>query len=270
MTFDLYKPQVMGILNVTPDSFSDGGAFNSLDNALKQTEQMIADGASIIDIGGESTRPGAEDVAEAEELSRVIPVIEAIRQRFDVPISIDTTKAKVMTEAVAAGASMINDVCALQEPGALQAAAKANVPVCLMHMQGTPRTMQVEPSYGDVADEVNEFLRARAQTCIEAGIAKDHIVLDPGFGFGKTLPHNLSLLAQVEALVELGYPVLIGLSRKSMFGKLLDRDVDDRLAASLAGMMVTLNQGAHIFRVHDVKETMDCLRVWQAVKEQKA
>ncbi|MBD1390693.1 dihydropteroate synthase [Neiella sp. HB171785] len=270
MTIDLCQPQIMGILNVTPDSFSDGGSFNTLDAALFQTEQMIKDGADIIDIGGESTRPGADAVAEVEELDRVVPVIEAIRSRFDIAISVDTIKARVMTEAVNAGANMINDVRALQEPGALAAAVAAKVPVCLMHMQGSPRTMQQQPQYQQVETDVAEFLQQRAQACIAVGIPAEHIVLDPGFGFGKTLEHNLRLLAHVDELVALGYPVLIGLSRKSMFGKLLNRDVNERLAASLAGMMISLNQGAHIFRVHDVKEAADSLRLWQAVKEQKA
>ena len=266
---DLQQIHVMGILNVTPDSFSDGGYFSSLDAALTQTQQMITDGASIIDVGGESTRPGAADVSEAEELERVIPVIEAIRSRFDVAISIDTIKAKVMSEAVGAGATMINDVMALRGEGALQTAAELNVPVCLMHMQGTPKTMQQAPNYQNLIQDVTGFLMERVSACEKAGIARSRIVLDPGFGFGKTLDHNLALLAHVKQFVDLGYPLLIGLSRKSMFGQLLNRSVDERLAASLSGVLVSAEQGARIFRVHDVKETVDSLRVWQAVKEIK-
>lgn len=267
---DLSQPHVMGILNVTPDSFSDGGHYDQLDSALRQAEQMVKDGASILDIGGESTRPGAAEVSLEQELERVIPVIEAIHSNLDVPISIDTIKAKVMEEAVSAGASMINDVLALQGEGALQAAAKSKVPVCLMHMQGTPRTMQQAPHYVDVIAEVQDFLLKRVQACIEAGINRSAIVLDPGFGFGKSLEHNLSLLAHTREFVAMGMPVLIGLSRKSMFGHLLGRDVNERLAASLSGVLVAAEQGARIFRVHDVKETVDSLRVWQAVKEQQA
>lgn len=267
---DFKQTQIMGILNVTPDSFSDGGNFHHLDSALKKAEQMILDGATILDIGGESTRPGAAEVSLAQELERVVPVIEAIRSRFDTPISIDTTKAQVMSAAVLAGADMINDVLALQGEGALEAAAQCDVPICLMHMQGTPRTMQQAPTYHDVIADVQDFLLQRAEACMQAGVDKDRIVLDPGFGFGKTLDHNLSLLAHVKQMVKLGYPILIGLSRKSMFGQLLGREVNERLAASLSGVLVAAEQGARIFRVHDVKETADSLRVWQAIKELQA
>ena len=266
---DLSQLHVMGILNVTPDSFSDGARFHQIDHALRRAEQMVAEGATIIDVGGESTRPGAMPVSEQEELNRVVPVIESIRRQFDVYISVDTVKASVMKESVNAGANMINDVLALQGDGALSAAAKLDVPVCLMHMQGEPRTMQNSPLYENVIKDVIGFLLERAEVCEKAGIAKHNIVLDPGFGFGKTAEHNFSLLGNVDKLVEKGYPVLIGLSRKSMFGQLLGRDVDDRLAASLAGVLTSAEQGATIFRVHDVKETVDCLSVWQTVKENK-
>lgn len=270
MPIDFNQTHVMGILNVTPDSFSDGGNYRQLDAALKQAEQMINEGATILDIGGESTRPGAAEVSLAEELDRVVPVIEKIRASFDIPISIDTVKAPVMCEAVNAGASMINDVLALQGEGALETVAQFEVPICLMHMQGTPRTMQHAPEYQNVVAEVESFLLERIAVCEAVGIDKSRIVLDPGFGFGKTLDHNLALLAQTKQLVELGYPVLIGLSRKSMFGHLLGREVDERLAASLSGVLVAAEQGARIFRVHDVKETVDSLKVWQAVKELQA
>ncbi|MCM2679669.1 dihydropteroate synthase [Echinimonas agarilytica] len=266
---DFSKIQVMGILNVTPDSFSDGGSFNSIDNALAQAEQMVKDGATIIDIGGESTRPGADDVLEQQELDRVIPVIEAIRANFDIPISIDTVKTKVMLEAVNVGANMINDVMALQAAGAVDVAAQLKVPVCLMHMQGSPRTMQHNPQYDNVIADVEKFLLQRVEACLAAGIPKDLIILDPGFGFGKTLDHNITLLAHTSELLKHDYPILIGLSRKSMFGHLLNRDVSERLAASLAGVMVSVEQGATIFRVHDVRETVDSLRVWKAIKEKQ-
>ena len=264
---DFNQTHVMGILNVTPDSFSDGGSYCQLDAALRQAEQMIMDGATILDVGGESTRPGAEKVSQEQEIERVLPVIEAIRTNFDTPISIDTIKAAVMQEAVAAGASMINDVMALQGEGSLTMAAKLKVPVCLMHMLGTPRTMQQSPQYHEVVTEVMHFLQERAEACLNTGIKKSAIVLDPGFGFGKTLDHNLALLAHVHQMVESGYPILIGLSRKSMFGHLLGREVEERMAASLSGVLIAAQQGARIFRVHDVKETVDSLKVWQAVKE---
>ncbi|MBS3796316.1 MULTISPECIES: dihydropteroate synthase [unclassified Pseudoalteromonas] len=262
---DLNTPQVMGILNVTPDSFSDGGQHNDLDNAVKKALTMLEQGATIIDIGGESTRPGAADVIEQEELERVIPVIEAIRAQSDCVISIDTSKAAVMTAAVQAGADIINDVRALEEPGALQAAATLDVPVCLMHMQGQPRSMQQAPDYKDVTAEVCAYLAKRAQTCIDAGIKAEHIMIDPGFGFGKSLQHNYQLLAELEQLQQLGYPVLAGLSRKSMFGQLLGRPADQRLSASLAGALICMQKGAAIVRVHDVQETVDLLRVHEAM-----
>lgn len=261
---DLSTPQVMGILNVTPDSFSDGGQHNELDSAVKKAMQMLEQGASIIDIGGESTRPGAADVAEQEEIQRVVPVIKAIRKQSDCVISIDTSKAQVMKAAIEAGADIINDVRALQEPGALEIAAQLEVPVCLMHMQGKPRDMQNAPHYDDVTADVMAFLAQRAQACIDAGIKAQHIIVDPGFGFGKSLAHNYELLNNVSQLHKLGYPVLTGLSRKSMFGQLLGREADERLAASLAGALICMQQGAQIIRVHDVKETTDIKKVFLA------
>ncbi|RJG51309.1 dihydropteroate synthase [Motilimonas pumila] len=260
-TLDLSQCQVMGILNVTPDSFSDGGQFQQREQAIEQALKMQAQGASIIDIGGESTRPGAADVALQQELDRTIPVIEAIRQHSDVWISIDTSKAKVMSEAVAAGADLINDVRALQEPGALVAASAAKVPVCLMHMQGAPRTMQANPTYQDVISDINDFFKLRIQACEQAGIERSQIVLDPGFGFGKNLKHNFEVLRRLHEFDGWQLPLLTGLSRKSMFGQLLGCEVQDRLAASLAGAMLCAQGGAHIVRVHDVKATTDVLKV---------
>ena len=255
-------PVVMGILNVTPDSFSDGGKFNNIESALKQAEQMLQDGARILDVGGESTRPGAQAVSLDEELQRVVPVIEAIKSRFDCLVSIDTSKAHVMRESVAAGADLINDVCALQEDGALEEAARLNVPVCLMHMQGQPRTMQTAPHYENVVAEIQQFLLQRAQACIDAGISKENIILDPGFGFGKTLEHNCEILANIGAMVKsLPYPLLIGLSRKSMFGGLLGCDVANRLTPSVVAATLCMQQGAKIARVHDVRETADALQI---------
>ena len=262
---DLNSPKVMGILNVTPDSFSDGGCFANIDNALKQAEKMVEQGASIIDIGGESTRPGASEVSLANELDRVIPVIEKISENLDCWISIDTSKAKVMQEAVNAGADLINDVRALNEAGALEAAVKADVPVCLMHMQGAPRSMQNAPDYENVVLEVEDFLLKRVNRCLNAGIKKENIILDLGFGFGKQLKHNFQLLAATRQFVELGYPVLTGVSRKSMFGQLLNRDINNRLAGSLAGALIAVQQGSQIIRVHDVAETVDAIKVLQAV-----
>ncbi len=262
---DLSSAKVMGILNVTPDSFSDGGRFVNIDNALRQAEKMVEQGAAIIDIGGESTRPGANDVAEQDELDRVIPIIEKINANLDCWISIDSSKAIVMQEAVNAGADLINDVRALTEEGALQAAVKAELPVCLMHMQGAPRSMQNAPDYENVVLAVKEFLMQRVNTCLAAGIKQENIILDLGFGFGKQLQHNLQLLGATREFVELGYPVLTGVSRKSMFGQLLNRDINNRLAGSLAGALLAAQQGSQIIRVHDVAETVDVLKVLQAV-----
>lgn len=268
-TLDLTVPQVMGILNVTPDSFSDGGCFNTIDNAVEQALQMVKQGATIIDIGGESTRPGAADVSVQNELDRVIPVIEKIKNNSDCWISIDSSKAIVIKEAVAAGANLINDVRALQEEGALEAAVNANVPVCLMHMQGAPRSMQSAPHYENLISEVKHFLQARVNACVKAGLKKENIILDLGFGFGKQLSHNFELLASTHLFVELGYPVLTGVSRKSMFGQLLNRDITDRLAGSLAGALIAAQQGSNIIRVHDVAQTVDVLKVLQETNKFK-
>ena len=251
----------MGILNVTPDSFSDGGKFNSLDNALLQAERMIQAGVSIIDIGGESTRPGAPDVSLEEELARVIPAIKAIRAKFDVWISIDTSKAEVIRQAVEAGADLINDVRALQEPGALEAAADANVPVCLMHMKGQPRTMQTNPSYDDVLKDVEAFLQERVDACKAVGIPKEQLILDPGFGFGKTIEHNYHLLAHLEKFHLLGLPVLAGMSRKSMIFKLLDKAPADCMVASVTCATIAAMKGAQIIRVHDVEDTLEAMKI---------
>ncbi|MEZ9621726.1 dihydropteroate synthase [Vibrio sp. 10N.222.55.A3] len=260
-TLVLDRPHVMGILNVTPDSFSDGGKFNSLDNALQQAERMVQAGVSIIDIGGESTRPGAPDVSLEEELTRVIPAIKAIRAKFDVWISIDTSKAEVMRQAVEAGADLINDVRALQEPGALQVAADANVPICLMHMKGQPRTMQANPSYDDVLQDVEAFLQERVEACEAVGISKDQLILDPGFGFGKTIEHNYHLLAHLEKFHSLGLPVLAGMSRKSMIFKLLDKVPADCMVASVTCATIAAMKGAQIIRVHDVEETLEAMKI---------
>lgn len=258
---DLSSAKVMGILNVTPDSFSDGGSFNHLDAALSHANLMLEEGADFIDIGGESTRPGAKQVEVQEELDRVIPVIEALHQRFDTVISIDTSKAQVMTEAVAAGASLINDVCALQTPGALQAALEAQVPVCLMHMQGQPRVMQHNPQYTDVVQEVLDFLRQRIDSCQQAGIEISQLIVDPGFGFGKSLEHNYQMLTYLEVFQQLKVPVLAGMSRKSMLGSLLERDPQQRLAGNIVVATIAAQKGAQIIRVHDVKETVDAVKV---------
>ena len=260
-TLVLDRPHVMGILNVTPDSFSDGGKFNSLDNALQQAERMIKAGVSIIDIGGESTRPGAPDVSLEEELARVVPAIKAIRAKFDVWISIDTSKAEVMRQAVEVGADLINDVRALQEPGALQVAADANVPICLMHMKGQPRTMQANPSYDDVLQDVEAFLQERVEACEAVGISKEQLILDPGFGFGKTIEHNYHLLAHLEKFHSLGLPVLAGMSRKSMIFKLLDKVPADCMVASVTCATIAAMKGAQIIRVHDVDETLEAMKI---------
>lgn len=265
LQFDV--PAVMGILNVTPDSFSDGGRFAGRDSALRQAEAMSRDGAAIIDVGGESTRPGATDVSEQEELDRVLPVIEAVVDAVDVPVSIDTSKPAVMRAAVGAGAAMINDIRALREDGALEAAVELQRPVCLMHMQGQPRTMQRQPGYGDVVAEVAEFLAERVRACAAAGLAEDKIMVDPGFGFGKTPRHNIELLANLRQLRSVGRPILVGLSRKSTLGELTGRDVGDRLPASIAAAVFAVVEGARIVRVHDVRETVDAMRVTAAVLE---
>ncbi len=266
---NLSSPQVMGILNVTPDSFSDGGTHNSLNDAINHAAKLIAEGASIIDIGGESTRPGASDVSVDEELHRVIPVVEAIQQRFDVWISVDTSKAQVITESAQAGASIINDIRSLTEPGALQAAAKTGLPVCIMHMQGLPKTMQHSPQYKNVMIEVDAFLAENIQRCIDAGIEKNQIILDPGFGFGKNLAHNYQLLAHLSDFHHFALPILAGMSRKSMVGQLLDVPPQERVAGSVACAVIAAMQGAQIIRVHDVKETVDAMKVVQATLSAK-
>lgn len=263
----LSRPVVMGILNVTPDSFSDGGRFTELELALSQVQQMQQQGAQIIDIGGESTRPGAADVDLNEELSRTIPVIEAIRrQDADVVISIDTSKTEVMRQAIMAGADIINDVRALADTGAMEFAATADVPVCIMHMQGQPRSMQHQPHYQQVTDEVLDWLLLRAEQCQRAGIKASNIILDPGFGFGKTLQHNYQLLTELHRFIATGYPVLAGMSRKSMIGQLLGVGPSDRLAGSLACATIAAMQGAQIIRVHDVKETAEAMQVVAATQ----
>ncbi|KAA6186236.1 dihydropteroate synthase [Thiohalocapsa marina] len=264
-SLDLTVPRVMGILNVTPDSFSDGGRFFAPDKALRQVEQMLRDGADLIDIGGESTRPGSEPVSAEEECRRVVPMVSAIVARFDVPVSVDTSKPAVMRAAADAGAGLINDVCALREPGALAAAAQTGLPVCLMHMQGRPRDMQQQPRYDDVLAEVHAFLAQRLQACEAVGIPRDRLIVDPGFGFGKSLSHNLALLAGLESFSAFGVPILAGLSRKSMLGAITGREVGDRVAASVAAALLAAQRGAQILRVHDVGPTVDALRVWAAV-----
>ena len=262
---ELDSPAVMGVLNVTPDSFSDGGRYSTIDVALQRAEQMAEQGAAIIDVGGESTRPGARAVNEQEEVDRVLPVIEAIRRAVDLPISIDTSKPGVMRAAVAAGASIINDVFALQADGALHAAVELQQPVCLMHMQGEPRTMQKEPQYEDVVTEVTQFLRERVEQCVQAGLGRELIIVDPGFGFGKRPAHNVELLAGLSRVTEIGVPVLVGLSRKSTLGKITGKDVSQLMPASIAAAVLAVQQGAQIVRAHDVAETVDALRVAAAV-----
>lgn len=262
---DLARPVVMGVLNVTPDSFSDGGRFHSPDKAVEHALRMHEHGAGIIDIGGESTRPGAEDISGEQELERVIPVIEGIRNRVDAVVSIDTSKPRVMREAVAAGAALINDVYALRADGALEAARDLNTAVCLMHMQGTPRTMQADPTYDDVVADVRRFLAERVQACVDAGVARDRLIIDPGFGFGKTLEHNLTLLRGLRSLCGLDLPVLAGLSRKSFVGRITGSGMDERVYGSIAFALAAVREGASILRVHDVKPTVDALKVWREV-----
>ena len=258
------RTEVMGILNTTPDSFSDGGRFNQLDAALVRCAQMVQEGADWIDVGGESTRPGAAEVSAQQELDRVIPVIEAIKQRFEVKVSVDTSKPNVMQAAIAAQVDMINDVRALQEQGALEAVAPSDVLVCLMHMQGEPRSMQQTPDYNDVVYDVKLFLEQRINSCKQAGICTSRLLLDPGFGFGKTVRHNYQLLQRLASLHEYGMPLLIGLSRKSMLGAVTQTEVDERLAASIAGATISAMKGARIVRVHDVKPTVDAMHVVHA------
>ena len=265
---DFSVPRVMGILNVTPDSFSDGGRFVVPDDALVQAERMIAEGADILDIGGESTRPGAAAVSLDEEMARVLPLIERIAAEFDVPVSIDTSKPELMRAAVAAGAAMINDVSALRAPGAVAVVAALGVPVCLMHMQGEPRSMQAAPQYDDVLADVIRFLADRVTVCVAAGIARERLLIDPGFGFGKTLQHNLALLRGLGQFRQLGLPILIGISRKSMLGAITGKPVGERQTASVAAALMAVERGARIVRVHDVAAMVDALRLWRAVTDQ--
>ncbi|AMB74405.1 dihydropteroate synthase [Pantoea sp. PA1] len=266
---DLSFPHVMGILNVTPDSFSDGGKHNALVDALTHTNEMVNAGATIIDVGGESTRPGADEVSVEEELERVIPVVAAIAQRFEVWISVDTSKAEVIREAASVGAHIINDVRSLSEPGALAAAAATGLPVCLMHMKGEPRTMQQAPAYQDIFSEVDAYFVEQLARCEAAGIKKENLLLDPGFGFGKNLSHNYELLARLGEFHHFGLPLLVGMSRKSMIGQLLNVGPGQRLTGSLACAVIAAMQGAHIIRVHDVKETVEAMRVVEATQRAK-
>ncbi|NLG75507.1 MAG: dihydropteroate synthase [Xanthomonadaceae bacterium] len=265
-TLDLSEPIVMGVLNVTPDSFSDAGQFLDPERAIEHGLRMVEAGAGFIDVGGESTRPGAAMVPEEEELRRVVPVIEALVRRVDVPISVDTSKPRVMRAAVEAGAELINDIYALRLPGALEAARDSGAAVCLMHMQGEPRTMQIEPRYDDVVAEVRDFLNDRVAVCLEAGLQLDRLVVDPVIGFGKRLQHNLALLAALPTLGAHGVPVLVGVSRKSMFKDLLGRPVDERLPGALAVATASVLAGARIVRTHDVRETLDAVKVAAALK----
>jgi dihydropteroate synthase len=263
---DLSITQVMGVLNVTPDSFSDGGKFNQVELALSRAEAMVDEGATIIDIGGESTRPGASPVSVQEELDRVCPAVECVSKSLDVVISVDTSRPEVMAETISLGAGLMNDVRAFTLPGVQELVAKHDVALCLMHMKGTPLTMQAHPKYVSVKNEVFGFLELRAQELIAAGVYSERIILDPGFGFGKTLEHNMELLSATGKLCKLGYPVLIGLSRKSMFAALLNRQVDERLFGSIAAATIGASLGASILRVHDVQATVDAARVVDAVR----
>lgn len=267
-TLELDRPHVMGILNTTPDSFSDGGSYTTLDKALERAQKMIAAGVSIIDIGGESTRPGAPEVSLEEELERVIPIVKAIREcNQDVWISVDTSKAEVMRLSVAAGADLINDIRSLTEPGALEVAAAANVPVCIMHMKGQPKTMQQNPQYHDLMAEVEAFLLERMAACEAAGIARENIILDPGFGFGKSIEHNYHLLANLEQFHRFGLPVLAGMSRKSMIFKLLDKKPADCMVASVTCASIAAMKGAQIIRVHDVEETLEAMTIIETMNK---
>ncbi|WP_437608603.1 dihydropteroate synthase [Erwinia sp. V71] len=266
---DLSYPQVMGILNVTPDSFSDGGKHNTLVPALTHANEMINAGATIIDIGGESTRPGAAEVSVQEELDRVVPVVEAIAQRFEVWISVDTSKAEVIRESARAGAHIINDIRSLQEPGALEATAASGLPVCLMHMRGDPQSMQQSPHYQNIVAEVDAYLAQQIARCTAAGIKKEQLLLDPGFGFGKNLSHNYQLLAHLADFHHFGLPLLVGMSRKSMIGQLLNVGPSQRLTGSIACAVIAAMQGAQIIRVHDVKETVEAMRVVEATRSAK-
>jgi dihydropteroate synthase len=269
---DFSLPKIMAVLNVTPDSFSDGGTFYTgnrqpdLSRVLSRVEAMLSEGAHLVDVGGESTRPGAEPVSSEEELARVLPVVEAIADRFDVPVSVDTSTPSVIREAARAGAAMINDVRALRRPGALSAAAASGLPVCLMHMLGEPQQMQLNPEYVDITTEVTAFLLERVAACESAGICRRRIILDPGFGFGKTPQHNLMLFRSLPELAALGFPVLAGLSRKSLVGAILDKPVEERMVGSVVLGMMAVQRGVKILRVHDVSATADALKILQAVE----
>ncbi len=263
----LDRPRLCGIINVTPDSFSDGGAYHEPAAAVAHGVQLVEEGADLLDIGGESTRPGAEAVSVEDEIARVVPVIEQLAARVSVPIAVDTSKPQVMRAAVAAGAAMINDVYALRRPGALDAAADLNVPICLMHMQATPADMQADPHYDDVVGEVHRFLTERVFACQLAGIEKKRLLIDPGFGFGKTLEHNLLLLKNLERFTTVGVPLLVGLSRKSMIGTLTGRDTNQRMPGSIAAALLAVQRGAMIVRVHDVAATRDALAIWSALEQ---
>ena len=268
-TLNLSAPLVMGVLNVTPDSFSDGGRYTTRDAALRQARQLLDEGAAIIDVGGESTRPGATPVAEQEELDRVVPVVEALSRELGALVSVDTSTPAVIRETAAVGAGLINDVRSLRRPGALEAAAATGLPVCVMHMVGEPGNMQDNPRYDDVTAEVVAFLRERVAACVAAGIPRERLLVDPGFGFAKTLDHNLRLLAELEQLRALDLPILVGLSRKGMIGQILGRPVEERLPGSLAAAVMCVERGASIVRAHDVKATVDAVRLAHAVMNEK-
>ncbi|MFB1010665.1 MAG: dihydropteroate synthase [Thiopseudomonas sp.] len=266
-SLDLSTPHVMGIINITPDSFSDGGRYNNLDDALRRAEAMLGAGASLLDVGGESTRPGAQTVTVQQELERVAPLVERLVTEFGALVSVDTSTPQVMTEAARLGAALINDVRSLQRDGALAAAAATGLPVCLMHMKGEPQTMQDAPSYQDVVAEVSEFLQQRISACEQAGIARERLLIDPGFGFAKNLDHNLELFQRMPQLVQqLDLPLLVGVSRKTMIGQVLGRPVDERLYGSLALALMALERGASIIRVHDVDETIQVMKLFNAVQ----
>ncbi len=267
MPFDLPQPQIMGILNVTPDSFSDGGRYTSVELAVQQALQMEAEGASFIDIGGESTRPGAVGISEQEELDRVLPVLEALRKESAVLVSIDTSNPKLMLEAAKLGANLLNDVRSFTRDGALAAAVATGLPICIMHMRGEPSSMQQQTDYLNVVAEVKNWLAKRMQACVAAGIAQENILLDPGFGFAKLLPHNLNLLAGLSQLLELGQPLLVGMSRKRMLGEITGKPALERDAAGIAAHLLAAQQGASILRVHSVAGLNDALQVWQAVQQ---
>ena len=263
---DLSSPVVMGVLNVTPDSFSDGGSFVGQDKALAHADAMLESGAAIIDVGGESTRPGAAPVSIQEELDRVVPVVEVLVQEFQCIVSVDTSTPEVMLAAASVGAGLINDVRALKRPGALDAAASLDLPVCLMHMQGQPETMQQNPKYQSIERDVADFFAQRIDACVAAGVSKERLMLDPGFGFGKTLEHNVALLSGLSEFMLFGLPLLVGLSRKTMIGAILDKPVDQRLYGSVAAAVLAAERGANIVRVHDVSETVDALKVVAAIR----